>query len=571
MKTLKGISASPGITRGIAGFYSEKAEENIPHYIIAAKDVENEIRRLHEACGKAKDSLKSLSVSPDDLMKSNSVGEIIKAHGMILEDTVLLKHIEELIGKRFINAEHAVNDAFSEYIKKFGEKDLHFAELAHDIMDVRNRLLGSFSGMGGHFECPAGEREAVVVVSKRLTPSMVMHIPRENVLAFVTEEGGFTTHATILARGYGVPIVFGIDVEEEINCGDSLIVDGSLGKIMVQPDEDTARYYAEKIEKLKKRRAACDIRKNDAPQTKLGKRIKLKVNITTPGEMELVRGSSYDGVGLLRTEFLFVDKSSSPSFEEQLRMYRHIVERAEGHPVTIRLLDIGADKMPEYLMLPPQDNPDLGIRGARALSFLRDIYFTQMKAILASSVYGDVSVLYPMISDLGDMYSFREVLEDAKKQLKKEKIEFKSDLPEGVMIETPAAAVMSDLILKEVAFCNIGSNDLLQYTLAASRGSAFIEGRYHVMHPALVRLMGIVVKAGEKNGKEVCLCGEICSFEEFYPVLLGIGLASFSVSAAKHDDIKCHLLHEARPPRSLVKRFSSQVTKGEMDRFLNRI
>lgn len=569
MMTLKGITASPGIAKGIVGLYSEKQEESIPYYVIEEDRVESEISRLKEARNKAKEMMKRMIQASEKLFDKRA-SEIFNAHLMVLNDPVLYEKITHLIKTKLVNAEHATNDAFEEYVKTYEQSFLHFAELSHDIIDVKNRLLSSFSGIAGHFECPIGERQPVVIASKRLTPSMVLNIPRQNVLAFVTEEGGFTTHATILARGYGIPVIFGIDVENNINCGDRVIADGNHAKVYIKPDKATDEYYSKKIEEIAKKRLICDIRKREPSQTRRGIRVKLKANISTPGEVELLKDLHYDGIGLLRTEFLFLDKEIPPSEEEQFNMYKHILETAEGHHVVIRLLDIGQDKMPSYLHLPPQDNPDLGIRGARALDFFHDVYLTQVKAVLRASIYGNLRILYPMVSDINDIRTFKKLVTKAKSALKKEKKSFKKRIKEGIMIETPAAALMSNMLLKYVDFANIGSNDLLQYTLAASRGNLAVEKRYHILHPSLVRLIEIIVKAGNFRRKEVCLCGEIASFDEFYPLFLSLGLRSFSVAASRLDYIKCELLHQGRPHKSLTRRFYKTKTKEEIDRLFKK-
>lgn len=567
MKVLRGIVAVRGLVKGVACLYREKVEENIPHYGIEEQNVDNEILRLDEAYKKARDSINSMFQSSQKLAGNQSASEIIKVHQMILDDRKLYDNVVDLVKRRLVNAEHAASDVFGEYVKKLEGKNLHFAELTHDIIDVRNHLLSSFGGVSGHFECPVGERQPVIVVSKRLSPSMVLGIPAEHVLAFVTEEGGFTTHATILARSYGVPVIFGVDVEDNINCGDIVIVDASGGKVIITPDEKTDNYYLKKIEDVSRRQKICAVRKTEPPMTKKGKRITLKVNISMPGEMHLIEDFNYDGVGLLRTEFLFLGKDAPPTEKEQVKMYNHILEEARGKPVVVRLLDIGTDKLPSYLSLPEQTNPDLGIRGPRALDFFYDIYLTQMRALLESSSFGDLRVLYPMVSDISDVNSFKKVLDQAKSDLRKAKTKFIEDIKEGIMIETPSAALMADQLLENVDFANIGSNDLLQYTLAASRGNLLVEKRYHIVHPSLVKLIEIVAKAGNKHKKEVCLCGEIASFEEFYRLFLSLGLKSFSVAASKLDDIKCHLLYEKKPTQLLAKKYYDIPTKKDIDKF----
>ncbi len=568
MKTLKGITASPGIARGIACVYSEKGSSEIPHYSIGKDRVDGEIARLDEALAKAKDVMRDV-ISASKRLSDERASEIFNAHLMIMEDPVLYETIKGLIKERLINAEHAVSDAFEEYIKAYEGGEAHFAELAHDAEDIKNRILFSFSGLSAKFECPSGERRPVVVVAGRLTPSMVMSIPRENVLAFVTREGGLTTHATILARSYNVPVVFGIDIGEHINCGDRVIVDGALGKVFVGPDRRTDDNYSRRIEELRKRKEVCEVRKVEPSTTGKGLRIKLKANISLPGEIEFLRGMHYDGIGLLRTEFLFMDKEAPPDEEAQFKMYSHIGEEARGGEISLRLLDIGTDKMPGYMSLPPQDNPDMGIRGARALDYFYDIYLTQAKAALRASAGNSIRVLFPMVSDLGDIKAFKGLLSRTKAELKKEKKKCGRGVKEGIMVETPSAALLAEQLFEHVDFANIGSNDLLQYAMAASRGNPSVEKRYHILHPALVKLIENVVRAGKKRGIEVCLCGEVASFERFYPFFLGIGLTSFSVAASKLDHIKCELLHSKKKKRGAARRIYEAATIDDVDRILD--
>jgi phosphotransferase system enzyme I (PtsI) len=569
MKILKGISANSGIAKGVAAVYSEEVEENIPHYMIEEEKIEKEINRLKEAYGSTKEAIEQmLEVSEEIFGKTGQ--DIFSAHSTILEDEALFEEIVNLIKKRLINAEHAVNDVFDSYQERFRQKDSHFSEMTHDITDVRNRLLSSFDGVSGQFECPEGQRQPVVVVSRILSPSMVLNIAKSEVLAFVTEEGGLTSHATILAQNYGVPIIFGVETMEDIDCGDKVIVDASMGKVFVKPDEKTERYYDKKIEEAEKRKQLCLIKEEAPTQTKEGVRLTLKANISLQAEIKLLRGLNYDGVGLLRSEFLFVNRSKSPSEEDWFKVYKNIVEAAKDKSVDIRFLDISGDKMPAYLQLPSGENGDLGIRGARAIDMFYDMYLNQTKAMMRASAFGNVRLLYPMISDISDIESFREVVKEAKSILDNEGEKYKKDIKEGIMIETPAAAVMAGTLLKRVNFANIGSNDLLEYTLAASRNSQIIEKRYHILHPSLVRLMEIIIEEARRNKKEVCLCGEIASFEEFYPLFLSIGLDNFSVEASKLSDIKCNLLHLDEPDKSYLDEFYKNLKKDEIERFFKR-
>jgi phosphoenolpyruvate-protein phosphotransferase (PTS system enzyme I) len=569
MKILRGTSASSGIARGVSCLYSEKAEGNIPHYSISSEDIEKEISRLEQAYKRSGEVLAKLNFASLKMF-GKEAGEIFDVHSMILLDSSIRKDIEDRVKNKLTNAEHAVYDAFSEHASRLKSGKAHFDEIAQDVLAVRDRLISSFGGASAELVCSAAQAQPIVVVAKRLTPSMILGLPREHVLAFITEEGGFTTHATILARNFGVPIVFNVETQGNINCGDNVIVDGFKGKVTVDPDEATVKQYDAKIEKASKRKAVCMAEKHRPAKTRHGARIVLKCNISTPNELELLSEVNYDGVGLLRSEFLFSGRSSAPLEDEWTNIYTEALDRTKGKSVVVRLVDIGGDKLPDYMALPYQENPDFGIRGARAVGLFRDIYLSQIKGILRASIHGDIRILYPMVSDVSDIKSFRQILKEAKKSLRLEKVKFHAGIKEGVMIEVPSAAIMADNILKEVDFVNIGSNDLVQYTLAAARGNQLIEKRYHILHPSLVKLMDIVVAAGKKHGKEVCLCGEIADFEEFYPLLLAIGLRSFSVAASKLDDMKCHLLYQKKPSRSIVKEFYSLTTKKAIDKFFAR-
>ena len=569
VKTLKGTAAASGIAKGIGCIYSEKSEENIPYYPVSSDLTGSEIARLGRAYDIAAEEMHELNIASRKMFGKEG-GEIFDVHSMILEDISIREGIESRVKDKLINAEHAVYDVFSEYAEHMKSGKSRFDEIVQDVIIVRNRLISCFGGSSGEFSCSSVEKHPVVIVAKRLTPSMILDIPRENILAFVTEEGGFTTHATILARNFGVPIIFNVKIEGEINCGDSLIVDGIKGTVVVAPNAATIKHYDIKIANAEKRKAVCMAEQHELAKTSHGDRIILKCNISTPNELELLSTVNYDGVGLLRSEFLFAGRNSAPEEDEWTNVYSEALDRAEGKGVVARLVDIGGDKLPNYLVMPHQENPDLGIRGARAIVLFRGVYLAQMKGILRASVHGDIRILYPMVSDVGDIKAFREILKEARRDLRREKVKFNPKIKEGVMIEVPSAAIMADSILDEVDFVNIGSNDLVQYTLAAARGNQIIEKRYHILHPSLVKLMDIVVRAGKKHRKEVCLCGEIADFEEFYPLFLAIGLKSFSVAASKVDEVKCHLLYQKKPSRKMVEKFYTLTSKKAIDRFFTK-
>ena len=570
MKILKGKTISSGIAKGIVALYSSKDEESIPHYGIDESQVSNEIERLQQAIQKAK-SLMNEMIALSKQSSDEQAMEIVDVHLMILNDPKLISKIEQLVIQNKINAEHAINDIFDEYIDLHKKKHLHFQELVHDFKDVRDRLLSSISETSAHFECSIDDREPVIVATQRLNSHMLLNMPREQILAFVTMEGGYTTHAAILARSLDIPVIFGINVKKELSCGIRTIIDGMTGKVIVSPDEATEKYYDRKDKQFRTRRQFCDIRSHLKTKTKSNVRITLKVNVSYPGEMELIEGFNHDGVGLLRTEFLFLEREQPPTEEEQYEMYRTILQKAEGKPVVVRLLDIDSDKIPLFLDLPDQTNPDLEIRGSRAVEYFYAIYLTQAKALLRASQHSEMKILYPMVSDVSDLMTFKSLISDAEKTLKKENRQHCNSVKDGIMIETPAAALMAEQLLRKVDFANIGSNDLLQYTLAASRGNPNVEEKYHILHPAMVKLMEMTIRAGKKHNKEICLCGEVASFEEYYPLFLKIGLRCFSVAAMKFPAIKCDLMHVSiDQSSSLVREVYEASSKKSLEKLLKR-
>lgn len=569
MKILKGTTVASGIVRGTVCLYSSENDNTIAHYEVAEADRGREVARLDAALERSREEMRRM-VAVAETQFDKKAAEIFTAHLMILSDDGLRQKIVDLVTGRGINAEHAVSDVFEGYIKRYMAAEGHFQELTHDFVDTRDRVIAAFTGQAGGFKCDVGETKPVVVAATRLTPSMVLSIPKEHVLAFVANEGGYTSHATILARSFGVPVMFGIDVDHELDCGMDVVVDGLSGKVIVAPDNEKAAYYDKRMRALAERRGVCAGAHHLAAQTRAGQRIALKVNISTPTEIALLDGLPYDGIGLLRTEFLFMQRDRGPSENEQVKLYQSILAAAAPLPVTVRLLDIGSDKLPAFLKLPPMANADMELRGALAVETFPDLYLTQVKALLRANTSGNLRLLYPMASDHSDLATFRSILQQARQELKKTKTPFNdTGLKEGVMIETPGAVMMADELLAEVDFANIGSNDLLQYTLAAARGNPLAEKRYHILHPALVKLLAFAAAAGKRAGKEVCLCGEIASFEEYYRVLLQTGLEHFSVAVSRFSDVKCRLMHlHAAKGSRLLKEFYHTRSKDEADRYL---
>lgn len=551
MRELQGLAASPGIAMGIVCTYSQGISSEVPHYGISDKQIANELKRLDYAFARIKESLKAKKeISKKVFGKQGE--EIIEAHFSILEDPNLRGSIQERVEQEHINVEHAISEVFDTYIEGLVGQGNRLEELSHDVKAIRDDLLSVFLTDDSGFSCPIGERQPVIVATDRLDPSVILNMDTERVLAFISREGGYTSHATILARTRNIPIVFGIDVGKELDCRCELIVDGTLGKVFVEPDEKTKRFYEHKVEHHKVRKDECIKHIGEPATTADGVHITVKVNISTIGELELLKNSMheegknselyYDGIGLLRTEFLYMREKDPPSEEKQLSIYEEIVHAAEGKPVTVRVLDLTQDKLPSYITIPEGMNLNMEGRGARALQIFNDMYLTQVRALLRAAASGNIRILFPMVSDTHDLLLFQELIEQARSGLQKAGNEYR-DPEVGIMFETPSSIMMAEELLAMVDFANLGTNDLLEYSIAASRADLRSQLMYHILHPSVVKMISLLAEKGETAGKEVCLCGEIASYEHYYPILLDTGLVSFSVPASKYEDIKCELLH----------------------------
>ncbi|MBL7130580.1 MAG: phosphoenolpyruvate--protein phosphotransferase [Candidatus Omnitrophica bacterium] len=570
MKILKGITASPGIVQGIVYVFEPHNVELIApsEYKIKEHRIDREINRLKKGFSRTKAAISSM-IALARRSSDKTALDILNAHLEILEDQSLYEESKKIIKKKMVTSEYAVIEAFRGYIKEFDVGKEHFHELIYDLMDIEKRILKSFESSPVSFLYSLGMRKPVVIVTERLTPSIVLEISKKRVLAFVTKEGGLTSHAAILASSYGIPVLFNIEVKENLKSGDEVIVDCLAQQLIINPDTKTKEYYSKKIEKIEKYKSAGQLQK----KISFGRKSKfiLKVNINSLEDVEMAKKMDHDGIGLLRTEFIFLRKKNFPSEKEHYDIYATVLKSAKGKPVTIRLLDTGSDKLPDYLKTGTGEEFNMHFRGARALERFYDSYLIQMKALLRAGVHGNLRILYPMISDISDLWIFRKLLSDAKRALTLENREFAKKVVDGIMIETPAAAIMAGELLKHVDFANIGSNDLLQYSLAVPRDMTVIEERYHILHPALVKFMRLIINEGKKLKKEICLCGVVALHQPFYRLFLELGLTSFSVPTYSYNAVKFCLydLNKNKKEKVLLKYYSLN-TKKQLDKFFAR-
>lgn len=527
---LKGIAAAPGITIANAYLFF-KDEEKI--YDACITDVEEAKRILDEALEKSKRELrKVLAVAIDKMGKSRAA--IFEAQIMVLDDPILIGTLYKRIEDEKKIPEFIVSTEFSKYLKLMNEsKEIYMIERANDIEDIKNRIIRNIKKK----KWLSRISEDVIVVSKNLTPADTILFSRVDVKGFVTDFGGLTSHAAIVARSLHIPAVVGLhEATKKIHNGDQLIVDGFKGIIIINPDSEQLRVYKNKIEKLLNIDSELIKLKTEPAITKDGKKIQILGNLDLNEELEIIIQNGAEGLGLVRTEQMFTHSEDFPGEDEQYRLYMELAERVYPNSAIIRTFDIGGDKV-----LPvdvKENNPFLGWRGIRILLDNVEIFKSQIKAILRASVHRNLKIMIPMISSLIEVNKSKEIIEECKIELQENKITIDTQIPIGVMIEVPSAAVMMNDICKEVDFVSIGTNDLIQYLLAVDRGNVIISELYQEFHPAVIRTLKHIISEGKKNKVPVGLCGEMAADTLAIPLLIGLGLEQISVSGVVIPNIK---------------------------------
>jgi phosphotransferase system enzyme I (PtsI) len=524
MIKLNGIGASPGIAIGRVLVYKKRRLE-VRRYNIFNPD--EEINKLRSALEKSIREIKGICEESKKKMKDKEIS-IFEAHLMILEDPTFIGKIEEKIKSEKINAEAAVYDVMESFISKLSKmKNELFRERAVDIRDVGERILKNMMGLEEPYTYIM---ENVIIVAENLMPSDTAQMSKDKVLAFATEYGGQTSHTAIIARSLGIPAVVGVkDLMKYAKSGDIAIVDGN-GIIILNPDDETILHYR----KIKREYEECQKKFEEVKwlpaKTVDGKRIIVAANIGALNEIYLALNSGAEGIGLLRTEFLYVNRDTSPTEEEQFKAYKTIVEKMGENTVIIRTLDIGGDKPLPYLRMPREMNPFLGWRGIRISLDEAEFFKTQLRAILRASAYGKIDVMFPMIIDVEEIRMVKVILREIMEDLRLNNIPFNERMEVGIMIETPSAAIMADLLAKEVDFFSIGTNDLTQYTLAVDRTNSKVAKLYNQLSPAILRLIKMTVNAAHSEGKWVGICGELAGNPLAVPILVGLDINELSMA-----------------------------------------
>ncbi|HAP3298985.1 TPA: phosphoenolpyruvate--protein phosphotransferase [Enterococcus faecalis] len=553
---LKGIAASDGVA--VAKAYL-LVQPDLSFNKTSVEDTEAEATRLDDALAKSTEELQAIRDKAAQSL-GEAEAQVFDAHLMVLSDPEMVGQIKQNIQDNKVNAEAALKEVTDMYIGMFEAMDdnAYMQERAADIRDVAKRILAHLLGVT--LPNPSMINEEVIVVAHDLTPSDTAQLDRTYVKAFVTDIGGRTSHSAIMARSLEIPAIVGTkEITDKVKAGDILAVNGIIGDVIIDPTDAEKSEFEAEAKAYADQKAEWDKLKNAETVTADGKHVELAANIGTPKDLAGVHKNGGEAVGLYRTEFLYMDSSDFPTEEDQYQAYKAVLEGMEGKPVVVRTMDIGGDKELPYLTLPHEMNPFLGYRALRiSLSELGDGMFrTQMRALLRASVHGNLRIMFPMVATLKEFRAAKAIFEDEKQKLVNEGVEVSNDIQVGIMIEIPAAAVLADKFAKEVDFFSVGTNDLIQYTMAADRMNERVSYLYQPYNPSILRLIKNVIDAAHAEGKWAGMCGEMAGDQTAVPLLSGMGLDEFSMSATS-----------ILKTRSLMKRLDTTKMAELADRAL---
>ncbi len=567
---LKGVGAAPGISISKV-FLLEGESVKINRSYVEQSGIEAEIDKFQKAITKAKSELKSLQSKVARRIGQASA-KIFDVHQLILEDSVVIEETIRSITRERKTADFAFYDTIEKYQNTLDESSVeYFQSRISDLKDVKRRVIRHIQGdRTDHLNKLEG---SAIIVARDLTPSDTVMLDRRKVLGFATDLGGKTSHVAIMSRSMHVPAVVGLrGISSLVREGDRIIIDGNEGKVLIDPDEKTLDYYRHLQEKhYEAERQISEVR--DLPCVTLdGKEIEISANLEFSDEVETTLSHGARGVGLYRTDYLFLARADLPSEEEQYQEYRKIVTSIAPDSVIIRTMDLGGDKLPQSILIPPEENPFLGWRAIRISLQRKEVFREQLRAILRVSAEGNVKVLFPMISGFDEVLECKQELEKAKEELRKQKRPYDNSIEIGVMIEVPSAALLADKIAQEVDFLSIGTNDLVQYLLAVDRGNERIAYLYKNLHPAVLRMIKHVINAGHQEGVWVGMCGEMAGDPLATLILLGLGLDEFSMAPLAVPEVK-RIIRSVTHPEAV--RIANKVLEfdkaSEVERFMTKI
>ena len=572
VKVIRGIGVSPGITMGSAYRFDRESIEAVKYVHIDDEAIEADVERFRSALQLSRDQLRNVKKKILDEGKGQDHIRIIDAHLMILKDQMLVKDTVNLIRSERVNAEWAVKKVLQDLLEFFETiDDEYLRERSADIQHIVNRVLMNL--LGKRRDRISDIEEPSIVVAHDLAPTDTAQMTKGMVLGFITDVGGKTSHTAIMARSLEIPAVVGLDgVTGIIATGDRVIIDGTTGTVIVNPSDNVIEAYNRRKERYEEYGEALHKYKDLPAETTDGLKVDILGNIEIVEEITPLVEHGAEGIGLYRTEFLYLNRDDTPTEDEHFEAYRKILSIMGDNPVTVRTLDIGGDKIATSMDMPEEINPAMGLRAVRFSLKRTDIFKTQLRGLLRASYHGKVKILFPMISGLDELRRCKSILEETMEELTASDIPFDRDIEVGAMIEIPSAAIISDMIAKEVDFMSIGTNDLLQYTLAIDRVNEHVAYLYEPFHPAVLRMLKAVAESAGREGVSLSVCGEMAGEPEYALILLGFGITTLSMNAFSILKVKKFLrslsMEEAQKVCERILEFS---TAREVESYLVRV
>ena len=568
-KFFKGIPGSGKIAFGSALVFI-KSNIIIPKYSISpgSNSIENEIEKLEFALLKTRNQLEALKT---DLQESQSAIETgyIESTIMMLEDPLIKERVTEKIKESYLNIEWIFNEVMEEIAGKLQDSgDSYFKDRAPDVLSIGQRVLKNLFGKQ-EVEIPKNIKDPIVV-AHTLSPPEFIHFYKKNIKAVVTEIGGKTSHVSIMARDLEIPAVIGVNnITKAAQTGDPIIVDGTIGTVILNPAKDSTTLYKYKIERNKKYEKTLKKITGKACVLKEGTEITLMANLDVEEELNLVTKNYCKGIGLFRTEYIYLNRKQSPSEDEQCEIYKRVIKELSPYEVIIRVIDIGGDKKPPYMSYYEEKNPFLGWRGIRYALSHRELFKEQIRAILRAANFGNARIMFPMVNDLDEIQEIKNVMKECENELTLKNIPFKRNISSGIMIETPSSIILLDRIADMVDFISVGTNDLIQYTLAIDRGNGMVASEFDPTHPAMLRSLKMITDIASKKKLDVSICGEMAGDPLYILLLIGLGYKILSMSPVSIPIIKNIVIHSsAAESEEIASRALEFTSKKDVNRYI---